>query len=109
MAHTPVVGDRVLFTVNGQHMRGEVQRVVDISPGGLPAAIPIAAIRTIPGNQLVYVFTDRISKVEPTIDIAQDMEDLRRIERHVFRYTGLSDDHFQSYDDDLYQRGLEGE
>lgn len=45
----------------------------------------------------------------PTIDIVQDMEDLRRIERRVLRHTGLDDDHFQSYDDDLYQRGLEGE
>ena len=58
--HTPAVGDRVRFTANGQYMKGEVLRIVDETRDGLPAANPIACIRTTPGNQTLYVFTDRI-------------------------------------------------
>jgi hypothetical protein len=45
----------------------------------------------------------------PSIEVIQDMNALRKVERDVFRYTGLSDDPFQAYNDDLYQRALEGE
>jgi hypothetical protein len=64
MKQTPTTGDIVLFTANGQYLKGEVLRIVDESPNGAPATNPIAAIRTIPGNQTVYVFTSRIAKAE---------------------------------------------
>lgn len=58
--HTPTIGDRVSFTANGQHLTGEVLRVIDEARDGTPAATAIVAVRTIPGNQTLHIFADRI-------------------------------------------------